>query len=210
MSPRTREQYEEIREEKKRLIMDVALEHFSDRGFHATTISHIARHAGISKGLLYNYFSSKEELLAVIIGRSLSDIYSHFDPDQDGYLSADEFEHFIRKMFGVLAADRRFWRLITGIMMQRGVYESLFSGPSPSMMIGAARADRFFNDLSDQFTDYFNRRRGLKGPGYDPAVEMIVFTSSIKGLALNFIMSDEDFEGSHFEKAVDAIIKLYR
>ena len=83
MSPRSSAQFGEMREEKKTLIMDVALEHFSDYGFHSTTISHLAKHAGISKGLLYNYFKSKEELLAAIINRSLTEIYSSFNPDHD-------------------------------------------------------------------------------------------------------------------------------
>ena len=60
MSPRTPQQFEEIREEKMTLIMDIALEHFANEGYHTTTINHIARHAGISKGLMYNYFESKE------------------------------------------------------------------------------------------------------------------------------------------------------
>ena len=44
MSPRTPLQFEEIREEKRNLIMDTALEHFAREGFHATTINHIAKH----------------------------------------------------------------------------------------------------------------------------------------------------------------------
>ena len=96
MSPRTPQQFREIREEKMTLIMDVALEHFSNIGFHATTINHIAKHAGISKGLLYNYFKSKEDLLAAILNRSLTDIYNDFDSDHDGTLTGDEFERFIR------------------------------------------------------------------------------------------------------------------
>ena len=62
MSPRTPKQYEEIRDEKRNLIMDVALEHFASDGYHNTTISQIARYAGISKGLLFHYFRNKQEL----------------------------------------------------------------------------------------------------------------------------------------------------
>ena len=98
MSPRSSAQFEEMREEKKALIMNTALEHFSDYGFHATTISHIAKHAGISKGLMYNYFKSKEELLAAIINRSLDEIYRSFNPDRDSTLTPDEFENFIRRI----------------------------------------------------------------------------------------------------------------
>ena len=43
MSPRTAQQFKEIREEKMNLIMDVALEHFAKEGYFRTTISHIQR-----------------------------------------------------------------------------------------------------------------------------------------------------------------------
>ena len=63
MSPRTEKQFEEIRVSKKALIQETALELFATKGYHSTSISMIARTAGISKGLLYNYYESKEDLL---------------------------------------------------------------------------------------------------------------------------------------------------
>lgn len=120
MSPRSSAQFEEMREEKKTLIMNTALEHFSDYGFHATTISHIAKHAGISKGLMYNYFKSKEDLLAAIINRSLDEIYNNFNPDRDNNLTPDEFENFIRRIFAIFRENRQFWKLIYRVMLQRG------------------------------------------------------------------------------------------
>jgi AcrR family transcriptional regulator len=102
MSPRTPHQFQEIRDEKRALIMAVALEHFANEGYFKTTIIHIARHAGISKGLMYNYFTSKEELLIAIINKSIEDIAQYFDPNRDGYLSEDEFEMFIRKLFSLI------------------------------------------------------------------------------------------------------------
>ena len=75
MSPRTSQQFQEMREEKMTLIMDVALEHFANEGYFRTTISHIARHAGISKGLMYNYFESKEALLRAIVHKSVNEVY---------------------------------------------------------------------------------------------------------------------------------------
>ncbi|MGE5349202.1 MAG: TetR/AcrR family transcriptional regulator, partial [Actinomycetota bacterium] len=125
MSPRTPDQFEGMREEKKNLIMDTALEQFSNQGFQSTTITQIARHAGISKGLMYNYFKSKEDLLAAIINRSLADIYTSFNPDHDSLLTTEEFELFIRKVFNLFREKRQFWKLIYRVMLQQGVYENL-------------------------------------------------------------------------------------
>ena len=65
--PRSIEQYEAIRKEKRELILDTALSLFAENGFHQTSIEQIARKAGISKGLTYNYFESKELLLQAVL-----------------------------------------------------------------------------------------------------------------------------------------------
>ena len=67
MSPRSKQQFEEIREASQRKIFDASLELFGTKGFEATSIAQIAKSAGISKGLIYNYFESKEALLESMI-----------------------------------------------------------------------------------------------------------------------------------------------
>lgn len=59
MSPRVTEAY---KEEKRASILAGALHCFLDKGFQATTADDIARRLRISKGTLYGYFASKEEI----------------------------------------------------------------------------------------------------------------------------------------------------
>ncbi len=80
MSPRTEEQFEEIREAKKILIKQAALELFAIDGYYSTTIRLIAKKAGISKGLMYNYYNSKEEFLKEIFREGIEKIVVPFDP----------------------------------------------------------------------------------------------------------------------------------
>lgn len=63
MSPRTPLQNEEIQEKRRTRILEAAFELFGSKGYRATSIAEIANYAGISKGLIYHYYSSKEELL---------------------------------------------------------------------------------------------------------------------------------------------------
>src|SRR5271167_3758140 len=49
--------------DKRRMILDAAVRVFARRGFHACRVSDIADEAGVAYGLLYHYFSSKEEVL---------------------------------------------------------------------------------------------------------------------------------------------------
>ena len=46
--------------------MDAAVKLFIDKGFHKTTTREIAREAGISTGLLYEYVSTKEDVLYLV------------------------------------------------------------------------------------------------------------------------------------------------
>src|SRR5271154_2739793 len=52
---------------KRRAILDVASEVFLVQGYAATSMSEIAARVGGSKGTLYNYFRSKEELFSAFI-----------------------------------------------------------------------------------------------------------------------------------------------
>ncbi|GIO33617.1 MULTISPECIES: TetR/AcrR family transcriptional regulator [Paenibacillus] len=65
--PRTPEENERIRQISKEKILMSAMELFMKQGYHATSIDEVAKHADISKGLLYNYFKGKEELLATMV-----------------------------------------------------------------------------------------------------------------------------------------------
>jgi len=210
MSPRTSQQFEEIREERKNLIMNAALDQFANVGFHAATISQIAKHAGISKGLMYNYFRSKEELLSGIINRSVSEIYGHFDPNHDGYLTEDEFELFIRQVFDLLKAKRQFWRLLVGIMLQRGVYERIFGNGTVPLSVSGEPLPQFTEKIAAQLADYFRRKQQPNVTDYDPVTEMLMFTNTVKGFAITFIFSDERYPGDYFDRTIEAIIKTYR
>ncbi|ASS66957.1 MULTISPECIES: TetR/AcrR family transcriptional regulator [unclassified Paenibacillus] len=59
MAPKVTEQY---RKEKRASILEAALDCFVEKGFQATSVDDIVRRSGMSKGALYGYFSSKEEM----------------------------------------------------------------------------------------------------------------------------------------------------
>jgi AcrR family transcriptional regulator len=53
--------------EAKNSIMRAALDLFREKGYHATTMEQIAERLGVSKGTIYTYYESKEELLVTAI-----------------------------------------------------------------------------------------------------------------------------------------------
>lgn len=65
--PRKPEENDRIRQASKEKIRTAAMSLFMKQGYYATSVSDIAKQAGISKGLLYNYYKGKEELLSEMV-----------------------------------------------------------------------------------------------------------------------------------------------
>lgn len=55
---------------RKKQVLHAALGLFNEKGFQETSIQDIIKHANISKGTFYNYFSSKNECLIAILEQS--------------------------------------------------------------------------------------------------------------------------------------------
>lgn len=58
---------------RRRQILDAATEVMSRAGFHATAMQAVAERAGISVGLIYQYFGNKDDLLLAVIVDILED-----------------------------------------------------------------------------------------------------------------------------------------
>jgi AcrR family transcriptional regulator len=213
MSPRTKQQFREMREEKMTHIMDVALEHFANEGYFRTTISHIARHAGISKGLMYNYFESKEALLKAIIHKSVNEVYKYLDIGRDGNLSNEKFEFFIRKINVLLKEKKYFWRLLMQLLMQNDVRAQFLKAfPESDSLIhpGHEPGDNNYPlQMMKMVTDYFSGKKEKAGKQYDPESEIRMFYLTLIGLAITTIYSDKN-EDENNEKAINRIIELLK
>jgi AcrR family transcriptional regulator len=172
--------------------METALELFAENGFHATSISQIAKKAGISKGLAYNYFQSKNEILEEILETSSNEIYENLDINKDGVLTEEEFYYFIRKTFHLINSNKRFWKLYTSVVLQTNIPESKNRALTEKL---APTLNMFRNFLIS---------KGSK----DPAGDMMVISTLLKGASI--IMISSDFYPSELleEKIIAAIQRI--
>ena len=190
MSPRTPKQFEEIREEKKKLIMQVALELFANEGFHTTSISKIAKKAEISKGLMYNYFDSKDDLLKDVVLEGFSEIFKYFDTNKDGTLTKKEFIFFIEKSVEMVKNHVDFWKLYFSLMAQPAV----------------------LNVLGDEFMDFFDSYFKTLGEYFisqgfeDGYAEVRFFVAVLDGVVLHYILDPEHFP---YDKVINRIMNIY-
>jgi len=71
MAPRNEEQNQKIKDERHQQIIKAASRVFARRGLAATKIADIAAAAGMSHGLVYHYFPSKEAVYAAIVAEAM-------------------------------------------------------------------------------------------------------------------------------------------
>ena len=69
LDKRYKEAFERASDERKEKILEVGIEEFSSKGYDNANINVIAKNAGISIGLMYKYFSTKEDLFITCIHR---------------------------------------------------------------------------------------------------------------------------------------------
>lgn len=65
-------------EAKRMAILSAAKAEFSQRGFHETTLEHIAKRMGSSKATIYNYFPTKEELFGSMLAKAAVPVTKSF------------------------------------------------------------------------------------------------------------------------------------
>lgn len=68
---RYKEAFSRASDERKERILQVGIEEFSSKGYENANINIIAKNAGISIGLMYKYFSTKEDLFITCVQRGM-------------------------------------------------------------------------------------------------------------------------------------------
>lgn len=94
--PRTPEENERIRQLSKEKIRTAAMELFIRKGYYGASINEIAVQAGISKGLLYNYYKGKEELLSEMVHARINEVIEVMEGAAAFKTPGEQLEHIIK------------------------------------------------------------------------------------------------------------------
>jgi len=195
MSPRTAKQFEDIRADKRKQIIKAALVLFANKGYHATSISMIAKEAGVSKGLMYNYFKSKEALLYIITDEITTDIMSMMNPDHDDEITTQEMKDFFTLLFNSLKEKTEQWKLFYQISMQKDVLDYLAQQKQSEKSI--KNNQLIYKYFAERFKN--------------PRVEMMLFSSLFKGFSMQYVFEPELFSKEMIlglkEKLIGIIVK---
>lgn len=190
MSPRTSEQFEMIRQERKAEILEAALHVFAEEGYHSSSVSQIAKRANVSKGLMYNYFTSKEEVLKTLM-YDLFDYAMGLMKIEPGEVIDDaRFEEIIDLSIQIPLEQPQRWKLYMSLVFQQDVTEMLMKE-----MLG--RMGPYIESLSNYFM----------GRGYeDPMAMMRIFSAVLDGIQMHCLLDPENFPA---EKAKQYLIDQF-
>lgn len=104
-------------------ILESAVALFSEHGFGSTSVKAIAKHAGVSQGLMYTYFASKDELLRAIFKLGMTTVVQSLELRSRDPIEA--LAELMRNSFALVAEHEALWRLIYSLRAQSGTLERL-------------------------------------------------------------------------------------
>jgi AcrR family transcriptional regulator len=109
--PRSPEQFDALRRDSQERLERAALTTFARLGFQRATVRDVAGEAGVSQGLLYHYFRTKDELLVAVFRRGTEDVATALAAARPTGTPEEQFEAFVRTSFRLVDEHRDYWRL---------------------------------------------------------------------------------------------------
>lgn len=101
---------------KRRDIALAAMEVFSERGFEAASMSRVAAKAGVGKGTIYEYFPSKDELIATSIRIWMEQMIADAEEAMEKIPSPEErLRSYVHSFVDIFLTDEKMPRLIVSI-----------------------------------------------------------------------------------------------
>ena len=199
---------EERRDERRDGILDVGRDCFLVDGYAATSMSSIAARLGGSKGTLYNYFKSKEELFEAVMQRQCGALAETlFDVTDDGEAPRERLEHFASAFLKLLLTPESLGmhRVVAGESGRFPELGRMFYDMGPKVIL--TKIANYLSDLMDQGV----MRRA------DPLVAAQQFKDlTISGVlqprtwgVISGDMTDAEVE-DQVNNAVDTFLRAYR
>ena len=191
MSPRTEKQFQDIRSSRKYQIIKAALKIFAEEGYHKASIAQISQEANISKGLIYNYFESKKDLLKEVLYQGIEGIKESFSQIEDELDAPEELEIFIKGGIGIMEDESDFYKFYFAVIMQPEVYA-----------IVKENYPEYVGELLERVAKYFKD----KGDPH-PVEKATVLAALMDGLGMYYLMAPEMYDLKVYEKIIIDLFK---
>jgi len=185
--------------EKQETIIKAALEVFCNHGFSKTRMADVARKAGVSYGLVYHYFGSKEVLFDTIVNMWWRALYGVLEEQK---ASTDDFPKKLIKIveffFDTYQDNPNLISIFVTEVSRSSIYRT---------SRGLEKFRKFFSlceEIMKQGQDTGFLRNDIK-----PHYLTYVFLGGIEAFISILVLGKEPLNRSRKNRAMDAIIKVF-
>ncbi len=173
---------EEKKQKRNRRILDVAQVLFEERGFNETTMNMIAQRAELGVGTLYNYYSSKHDILVRIFRESLDGVIKAVNDRQ--YRSREPvsltMEYIEAYMDNIKSFNKR-------LLMESSM--SLIS--DPGILEQSLELNALIIRTNEEFFTMMEEKKHISS-GTDIRAAALLLFSIMKIKALSYVYSGEE------------------
>jgi AcrR family transcriptional regulator len=175
--------------DRRREILNAAQVVFDIKGYAASTVQEIALKANISKGSIYNYFGSKEDLFAAVFAEALAADHSIVDGIVSSNVPAfEKLQGLLDQVFQRLESFTRSGRLIMELWAVAAKKAELADAMA---QIHAYWRGRIRTVLEDGV------QSGEFGTHFDPGVASSLIWATLNGIIVQALFDSEAEVGEH-------------
>jgi TetR/AcrR family fatty acid metabolism transcriptional regulator len=185
-------------EEKRRRILEAAVRAFARKGYHACRVGEIASEAGVAYGLVYHYFTSKDEILETIFRDTWTQMLTAIEAvEEEGAAAAEQ----LRKVAAIVL---RTWKRDPDLVrvLVREVTRS------PHIQREVEEIEQAYAALQRIV------ERGQKGGEFrtdvDARLAALIVYGALEELLTSWVMGQLDDSDEEVDRAERAVVALVR
>ncbi|MDP4086486.1 MAG: TetR/AcrR family transcriptional regulator [Bacillota bacterium] len=195
---------EEYKEKRRISILESALKCFGEKGYHLTTMDDIVAYSNMSKGLIYNYFKSKEELYISLMEerskKTLEFIQSQFEQIKTATEKVKELFRIYQE-----ASLTEEWRSFIRVHLEFWIYSSRKEHLRELMNT------RYKSQFRNFLAEVIEQGRNSGEFKQDVQVEVVasLFWSFVDGICLHYSVLWEDYAYKEHFKETEKMVLNY-
>jgi AcrR family transcriptional regulator len=185
--------------EKQGMIIDAALEVFRQKGYANARMADIAQRAGVSYGLVYHYFGSKEVLFDIIVESWWNALYSIMEKEiSSSALFPEKLVNIIKFFLDTYGQKPNLMSIFVSEVCRSSVYHT---------EEGLSKFLKFFSLCEEIMTQ--GQKSGFLNKEIPPHHLTYIFYGSIETFISVMVLGKEPLTKKRQERATNAILRVF-
>jgi AcrR family transcriptional regulator len=191
--PRAAAQNRRLREAARARILDGSIAAFAKKGLHGASMDDVAAFSGVSKGLAYFYFKSKDEILVYALKERVAHLFDVGTALDRTAPPAARLAALVDALVTNVRKDPDHFRLYLALSLETSLSKT------------AARALR---ELGAPLERYLGAVRGVFEDlgSADPELDALLFRSALLGVSLRFVRAIEEVP---IERLCEGLVEIF-